>query len=209
MSSWQIFTLGFAAQLLFTGRFLFQWIASEKAKKVVTPSLFWKLSLLGSFLLFLYGVLRNDPAIIFGQVLIFGIYIRNLQLQGEWKKISRHFRFLILVLPIITIIFFSFSRNHTSEVLFFRNNISNWLLILGFIGQITFALRFVVQWLYSEKVKISILPLPFWILSITGSVLILIYAVFRKDPVLFIGHLAGIFIYIRNINLSRHNYASG
>ena len=209
MNSWQVFTLGFVAQLLFTGRFLFQWIASEKAKNVLTPSLFWKLSLVGSILLFFYGVLRNDLTIMFGQILIFGIYIRNLQLQGEWKTIRKYYRFLICSVPVTTIIFFGFSSNYDPNFLVFRNDIPNWLLIMGFVGQIIFALRFVAQWLYSEKVNSSVLPLPFWVLSITGSAIILIYAVFRTDSVLITGHLAGIFIYIRNINLSRNNYASG
>ena len=81
MSSWQIYAVGLIAQLLFSGRLLFQWILSEKHKKVLTPSLFWKLSLFASFLLFVYGYLREDFAIMLGQAITYFIYIRNLQLQ--------------------------------------------------------------------------------------------------------------------------------
>ncbi len=209
MSKWQVLTLGFIAQLLFTGRFLFQWLASEKAKRVLATSLFWKLSLVGSCLLFFYGLLRKDPAIMFGQVLINGIYVRNLQLQGEWKKIPPSFRLLTWALPLVAFIIFIFNTEQPFEMHFFNSNISYALLLLGFIGQIFFALRVVVQCLYSEKTQVSVLPLPFWILSLTGSALILIYAGFRKDPVLIVGHLFGIFIYIRNISLSQNSYVAG
>ena len=86
MSNWIIYSVGFLAQLLFSGRLVLQWILSEKSKKVLTPSLFWKLSLIASFLLFVYGYLREDFAIMLGQALTYFIYIRNLQLQGEWQK---------------------------------------------------------------------------------------------------------------------------
>ena len=208
MNDWPIFFLGFTAQLLFTCRFLFQWFASEKAKKVVTPSLFWKLSLSGSFLLLIYGLLRNDLPIILGQTLIFGIYIRNLQLQGEWKSVPKFFRLLIGLLP-LPFLYFAFSSSSSPNFLFSNPEIPFWLLILGLSGQAIFSFRFVVQWLYSEKIKISVLPLPFWILSVCGSLLILLYAIFRKDPVLFLGHLTGSIIYLRNINLSRSGYVSG
>ena len=76
-----------------------------------------------------------------------------------------------------------------------------WLLSLGIVSQVLFTFRFVYQWLYSEKHKESTLPMGFWLLSNLGSLLILIYAIIRKDPVLFVGHLMGISIYTRNIIL--------
>jgi len=64
-----------------------------------------------------------------------------------------------------------------------------------------FTLRFVYQWIYSEKHKKSSLPLGFWLLSLIGSVLILTYAIFRRDPVLFLGHIFGMVVYVRNLVL--------
>ncbi len=64
-----------------------------------------------------------------------------------------------------------------------------------------FTLRFVYQWLYSEKQGKSVLPLGFWLLSLAGSLLILTYAIFRRDPVLFVGHILGTIIYVRNLIL--------
>jgi lipid-A-disaccharide synthase-like uncharacterized protein len=88
---------------------------------------------------------------------------------------------------------------------FFKNeNIPLWLLILGSTGQVIFTFRFVYQWLYSERRKKSLLPLGFWLISLTGSLLILIYAIIRKDPVLFVGQLFGFIIYLRNIIIIRN-----
>jgi lipid-A-disaccharide synthase-like uncharacterized protein len=74
-------------------------------------------------------------------------------------------------------------------------------LVLGFLAQAMFSARFLVQWLASERAKKSIVPLPFWYLSIAGSVLLLAYAAYRKDPVFIVGQSAGILIYSRNLFL--------
>ena len=74
-------------------------------------------------------------------------------------------------------------------------------LFIGFAGQGLFASRFVVQWLYSEKKGVSSIPVVFWYLSIFGGIGLLIYAIFRKDPVIITGQFFGIFIYTRNLIL--------
>ena len=74
-------------------------------------------------------------------------------------------------------------------------------LCIGFIGQGLFASRFIIQWLYSEKVGESSIPITFWYLSIFGGLGLLTYAIFRKDPVIISGQLFGIFIYLRNLYL--------
>ena len=68
MSNWLIYSIGFLAQILFSSRLIVQWLTSEKQKKVTTPVLFWSLSLIASFLLFVYGYLRDDFAIMLGQI---------------------------------------------------------------------------------------------------------------------------------------------
>jgi lipid-A-disaccharide synthase-like uncharacterized protein len=198
MADWLVYSIGFSAQLLFSGRLLLQWLASEKSKKVLAPSNFWKLSLLASFLLFVYGWLRDDFAIMLGQILTYFIYIRNLQLQGEWKKMARWFRWFLFIFPLL-IILYGYNNNDYDLNDFFRNeNIPLWLLILGSVAQLIFTLRFVYQWLLSEKKKQSHLPFGFWLLSLVGSLLIVTYAILRRDPVLLVGHLLGSFIYLRN-----------
>lgn len=199
-----IYSVGFLAQLFFSGRLIIQWIVSEKNKTVITPSLFWVLSLLASCLLFLYGYLRNDFAIMLGQCLTYFIYIRNLQLQKLWQKMHIVFRGFFLLLP-VTLVAFYFSNNNINIADFIKNDeISVWLLSLGIVSQIVFTFRFIYQWIYSERHKVSTLPFGFWLLSNFGAVLILTYAIFRKDPVLFLAHSMGIIIYTRNLILLKH-----
>ena len=201
MNDWLIYSIGFLSQLLFSSRILIQWIQSEKSKKVVTPLIFWQLSLVASFLLFVYGWLRNDFAIMLGQVITYFIYIRNLQLQNFWKKMPLLLRSFLLLFPFIIVIY-GFNNNALDLSLLLRNeSIPLWLVILGSIAQVVFTGRFIYQWIYSERKKSSELPLGFWILSISGSLLIMIYAILRKDPVLLTGHIFGSFVYIRNIFL--------
>ena len=200
-----IYGIGFLAQILFSGRLLVQWTLSEKAKKVITPSLFWQMSLIASFLLFVYGYLRDDFAIMLGQALTYFIYIRNLQLQGEWKKSPKVLRIFLLIFPILLVIYYYNNNTFDIENLFRNEAIPYWLLAWGIIAQIIFTLRFIYQWMYSEKNKESILPFGFWLLSLIGSGMILFYAVMRKDPVLFIGHIFGSIVYIRNLILLRND----
>jgi len=201
MSNWMVYSIGFMSQILFSSRLLVQWLQSEKAKKVVTPLLFWQLSLVASFLMFIYGYLRHDFAIVLGQVLTYFIYIRNLQIDGYWKKLPKLFSIFIFIFPVLVIIY-SYNDNQISSEIFFKNeDIPYWLLILGIVAQLVFILRFVVQWGYSEKQKTAYLPRGFWWFSIAGSLMIFIYAIFRKDPVLLIGNSFGSVVYVRNLIL--------
>ncbi len=81
------------------------------------------------------------------------------------------------------------------------NKTEIFFLIVGFTGQALFASRFIIQWIYSEKKGESSIPLLFWYLSILGGIGLLIYAIFRKDPVIILGQTFGIFIYLRNLFL--------
>jgi lipid-A-disaccharide synthase-like uncharacterized protein len=73
-----------------------------------------------------------------------------------------------------------------------------WIL-LGFVAQAMFTMRFVVQWVASERAKRSVVPAAFWTFSILGGALLLVYAIYRKDPVFIAGQAAGLFIYFRNV----------
>lgn len=74
---------------------------------------------------------------------------------------------------------------------------------LGMLGQILFSLRFVVQWVASEKAHRTVIPYSFWTLSIAGSVLLSAYAIYRKDPVFILGQTPSVFVYVRNIILQK------
>lgn len=199
MNSWLVLGIGFTAQALFSSRMILQWIISEKHKKVLTPNLFWQLSLLASFLLFLYGYLRDDFSIMLGQVITYFIYIRNMQLENEWKKFPVWLRVFLYIFPAIILIY-GFKNNVIDRAnLFNTEHIPLGLMALGVISQILFTLRFVYQWIYSERRKESHLPMGFWVLSLVGSSLIFIYAIFRLDPVLLLGQGSGLIMYSRNI----------
>ena len=90
---------------------------------------------------------------------------------------------------------------------FFQNlsDIEIIFLIIGFAGQGLFASRFIIQWLYSEKLGRSAIPIVFWYLSISGGIGLLIYAIFRQDPVIILGQSFGIIIYLRNLILLKKN----
>lgn len=77
-----------------------------------------------------------------------------------------------------------------------------WVLF-GFIAQVMFMARFLVQWIASERARKSVVPAAFWFFSVAGGALLLVYAIYREDPVFILGQSAGLFIYLRNISLIR------
>jgi lipid-A-disaccharide synthase-like uncharacterized protein len=76
----------------------------------------------------------------------------------------------------------------------------NWWVLLGFVGQALFSMRFIVQWLASERVGRSVVPIAFWFFSIGGGVLMLFYALYIRDPVFILGQGFGLFVYLRNLH---------
>src|SRR6478609_3676058 len=72
---------------------------------------------------------------------------------------------------------------------------------LGFAAQVLFGARFCVQWIASERAGKSVVPFPFWLLSTSGGSLMVIYALYRRDPVFIVGQSLGLFIYVRNLQL--------
>jgi lipid-A-disaccharide synthase-like uncharacterized protein len=79
----------------------------------------------------------------------------------------------------------------------------NYLVILGLIGNGFFMMRFIVQWIVSERQRKSVIPVSFWYWSIAGSVILCLYFVFRRDPVGILANLPNSLIYIRNLMLIR------
>lgn len=76
---------------------------------------------------------------------------------------------------------------------------------IGFLGQALFSMRFLIQWIHSERIKRSIVPEAFWYFSVAGGVTLLAYALYREDPVFILGQALGLVIYARNIWLIRRN----
>ena len=82
---------------------------------------------------------------------------------------------------------------------------ASFWLVLGFVAQALFASRFVVQWVSSERAGRSVVPIAFWYLSLGGALLLLTYAIYRKDPVFIMGQSVGGLIYARNLVLIARN----
>ena len=92
----------------------------------------------------------------------------------------------------------------------FMNILASPMGLLGLLGQVLFFSRFLVQWLASEKTGKSVVPVSFWYLSIGGGGLLLVYALWRKDPVIVLGQAVGLFVYVRNLMLiARHQSVRG
>jgi len=86
LDAWAV--VGFAAQVAFTGRFLVQWIASERKGKSVVPVAFWYLSIVGSLGLLVYAIVRADPVFILGQAFGSIVYLRNLMLIYRERTVT-------------------------------------------------------------------------------------------------------------------------
>ncbi len=202
-----IFTylIGLLAQGFFSARILVQWIMSERAKKVVNPALFWILSVAGSYLLFIYGYIRNDFAIMLGQVISYYIYLWNLNQKGIWRRLHFIGRFILIATPALAVWTIATNWGDFVEQCFQNKDIPLYMLIYGSLGQVIFTLRFVYQYFYSKRKKESMLPAGFWLISLTGSAIIVSYGIFRLDPVIILGQSFGFVSYIRNLVISRRN----
>ncbi len=78
---------------------------------------------------------------------------------------------------------------------------ANVWLAVGLLGQSLFSARFIVQWLVSEKRRKSVTPVAFWYFSLAGGVILLAYAIHRRDTVFMVGQATGLIVYVRNLML--------
>ena len=82
-------------------------------------------------------------------------------------------------------------------------------VIVGLTGQFLFMMRFLIQWIVSEKAQKSVIPVSFWWFSIAGATILLAYAIYRADPVFILGQALGFFVYTRNLWLIFNERRSG
>lgn len=204
MNSFLILAIGFLAQGFFSARILVQWLLSERARKVLSPSIFWILSIFGAYLLCIYGWLRDDFSIVLGQFLSYYIYLWNLRLMGIWQKLPMAFKFLLALTPIVAISFAADNAADVYERFLHNDKVPLPLLLWGSAGQVLFTMRFVYQWIYSYRRKESRLPAGFWLISLIGSLTIVSYGFVRSDLVLIVGQSFGVIAYIRNLVLIKN-----
>lgn len=195
-----LFGLGFLAQGLFGLRLLIQLYLSEKVGKSVSPTVFWQISLLASFLFLTYGIIRSDAVIVVGQSLSYLIYIRNLQLKGAWRELNLFVKILVLVLPVGAWLWIIKTPDELT-VLFNSDSFLSFWSLLGTTGMLMLNLRYLYQWYRSEQLKESVLPFGFWIISAIASLVVVIYGYQKNDPVLIVSQGMGLIVYIRNCML--------
>lgn len=195
-----VWALGFVSQGLFAARLIIQWFLSEKEGKVVSPVIYWQISLVATYLFIIYGILQNDFVIILGMALSYIISIRNLQLEGSWTTMPAIFRLSAVVLPFLTMCWI-FIPGSGVDASFDSHSFFHPVVLTGAIGQLLLNFRFLYQWYYAEKMKTSILPVGFWVMTAVGSIMVVIYAVVRFDPVLIFAQGLGLVASLRNIQL--------
>ena len=193
------YVIGFAAQIFFSARTLFQWIKAEKSRHVGSPASYWVFSVAGSWLFCLYGWLRDDFSIILGQFISYYIYLWNLKNKGIWGKLPLVLKIILAATPLVAAAFMLKDAGAFADEFFRNENVPFSLVLFGSAGLIIFTLRFMYQWVYSYRRHESLLPAGFWIISLVGSGLIIAYGVFRHDPVLILGQSFGFVAYLRNL----------
>lgn len=203
--STSVFTLavGFLAQGFFSARILVQWLLSERARRVLSPSVFWVLSLAGAYLLCFYGWLRDDFSIVMGQFLSYYIYLWNLKMKGVMRRIPFLLKAVLLLTPVAALCLVMQNADEMAARFLHNADVPLWLLVWGSAGQVVFTMRFVYQWLYSRRAGESRLPAGFWLMSLAGSMAIVSYGVARRDLVLIVGQSFGLVAYARNLMLIR------
>jgi lipid-A-disaccharide synthase-like uncharacterized protein len=198
-----VYAIGFLAQLFFSARILVQWLMTERAHKVLSPVVFWVLSLCGSYLLCVYGWLRTDFSIVLGQFISYYVYLWNLRAKGVWSGLHPVFRAVLLLTPVAAICWAAQDAAGFVDSFLRNRSIPLWMVVWGSLGQVIFTFRFVYQLLYSRRRGESVLPAGFWLMSFTGAVIIVSYGVLRLDPVLILGQSFGLVAYVRNLLIGR------
>jgi lipid-A-disaccharide synthase-like uncharacterized protein len=178
---WDVF--GWAGQAVFTWRVVHQWLASERARESIVPRTYWAWSLLGTALLLVYLVHRRDPVFVLGTLVNGSIYARNLWMSREGAP-RRPLRRSVLWPVVLGLALFAAvsveALGPDHGLVHFERPLA-WLVV-GFVGQVLWSGRFVVQWIASERRGESILPPAFFWMSIVGSMLLFSYAVSQRGP---------------------------
>ncbi len=196
-----VYLIGFAGMGIYGLRILIQWYLSERSRQVESPGIYWVLSSIGAIILYVYGWLRKDFSIIFGESVGYYIYMWNIGVMGLYKKVPRILIVLQAVFPLVILALIVRDIPTFADTFLHNKDVPLWLLLFGVLAQLTYELRSVYQLIYSYKRHQSVLPMGHWILAVIGSAMIITYGIIRHDWVLAIGQFS-IFFSIRNLMLS-------
>ncbi|MEE2711472.1 MAG: lipid-A-disaccharide synthase N-terminal domain-containing protein, partial [Planctomycetota bacterium] len=185
--------IGWLGQACYFGRFLLQWIASERAKRIVVPEAFWWMSILGSLCATAYALVQHNLFFMAGPCINFFLFVRNLWLSRTGQPLSSRVLapFALGVLTVAaTAVFWSWDFSQSLP----------WTLVGG-CGALLWSIRFPVQWWMAERRSYVTLPPPFFWISFVGSCLLLAYALRTGTPVFIAGMVLGPLLYGRNLAL--------
>lgn len=191
--------IGLLSQVCYGLRQLVQWLSTERAKKVVSPTGYWAFSLAGCCFMLTYGYLREDIVIIVGQVLSFYVYVLNLDYKGAWRRVPLLVRVPLYLVPLAGIAAIAFNAPELVDRFLHNPEVPLNLMIYGTAAQAVFISRYAYQVVYSVKRHESCLPPVFWMISIVGAAMILAYGIIRLDPILMLGQSVAILIFARNL----------
>jgi len=196
-----VYLLGFAGMGIYGLRILIQWYLSEKSHQVENPGIYWVLSSIGAVVLYIYGWLRKDFSIIFGESVGYYIYMWNIGIMGLYKKVPKILVVLQALFPIVILVLIVRDIPTFVETFLRNEDVPLNLLIFGVLAQLTYEVRSIYQLVYSYRRRQSYLPLGHWVLAVIGSSMIIAYGLIRHDWVLAIGQFSIVFS-IRNLMIS-------
>ena len=213
-----LYNLGFLSSLVFGGRFLFQWLDSERKKESVVTPFFWKLSLLGNCLLLSHAFVQMQFHVYLIQLFNALISWRNLNLMGEKIPLRTFLKRGAGILVFgVCFYFLQYAVAGTAYPLFripanpwqsLPEQVSIFWHIFGLLGLLLFNSRFWVQWWSAERDGKSYLGASFWWLSLIGDACCLVYFAKISDPVNLIGPALGLIPYLRNLMLISRSRSS-
>lgn len=199
-SPFWVYLIGFAGMVVYGLRIIIQWYISEKAHRVESPGSYWVLSSVGAVIIYIYGWLRKDFSILFGESVGYYIYMWNIKILGLYKKVPKVVIFLQALFPVAILALIIKDLPTFKQTFLNQSEMPLALLVYGMLGQFTYEIRSVYQLIYSYKLRKSVLPLGHWILAVIGSLMIISYGIIRHDWVLAIGQFSIVFS-IRNLIL--------
>ena len=192
--------VGVIGGVLFYGRFYVQWIVSEYQKKSVMPVAFWYMSASGVVLLFIHEYHRASPGGTIALSLNIVIYARNLvhiwRERGKLtpsRNVAIHALAGMIALGAVAMTLMTWGKTGEKSTDFWM-----WLALLA-IGQTLFFLRFLVQWIDTERKRKSVIPPAFWYLSLVAAIFQGIFYFHDRDWPMAIGMASTLFVYARNI----------
>jgi lipid-A-disaccharide synthase-like uncharacterized protein len=192
--------VGWMGQGVFTFRVLHQWWASERAGRSVVPRAFWLYSLLGTALVLVYAVARQDAVFVVGSLVQGLLFARNLHLSRP--NVSRRPPSALLVMGMGLLLAVAIAFVASTVFRAGAPRTQAWLAV-GAAGQALWMGRFAVQWWVSERDGFAHLPASFFWTSIVGAALLCAYAASQADAVNVAAYALNPIPYARNLVLLR------